>query len=79
MIKHITPTQLKLAQKSFYYKTHTHLEENVFLSSPAPEFSNPRAYKLCKLCGKLSAIEIDKNIEKEIKEVIDKKLLSINK
>jgi hypothetical protein len=78
MIKHITPIQLKLAQKSFYYKTHTHLDENVFLTSPGPGFLNPRAYKLCRLCGKLASIEIDKNIKKEIEEVIEKKVHSMS-
>jgi len=76
MIRYLTLTQLSLAQKKFYYKYHTHLDENVFLSSPGPEFLNPRAYILCKLCGRIKSIEIDKDIKKEIQDVIVKKVLS---
>jgi hypothetical protein len=73
MIKYLAPSQLLLAQKKFYYKYHEHKDESVFMASPSPDFLNPRAYNLCELCGRLKAIEIDKTIEKEIQEVIDKK------
>ncbi len=76
MIKYLTLSQLNLAQKKFYYKYHTHKDENVFMASPGPDFLNPRAYILCELCGRLKSIEIDKNIENEIQEVITKKKLS---
>jgi hypothetical protein len=76
MIKYITSAQLSLAQKSFYYKAHDHLEETVFLSSPGPEFLNRRAYKLCKLCGQLTALEIDQQLDTEINQVLEKKLSS---
>ena len=78
MIKFLTISQLAVAQKKFYYKYHSHVDENVFMSSPAPEFLNPRAYSLCSLCGRLQPLAIDKILEKEIQDVIAKKKLALS-
>ncbi len=78
MIRYLSPSQFTLAQKKFYYKYHAHKDEDVFLSSPSPEFLNPRAYNLCKLCGRIKPLEIDKKLDKEIKKVIAGKILSLN-
>ena len=76
MIKYLSPSQLHLAQKKFYYKYHNHKDETVFMASPSPDFLNPRAYNLCELCGRLKSVEMDKTMKKEIQEIIAKKKLA---
>ncbi len=65
--------QLNLYQKNFYYKQHTCVFENVFMYNPGQEKLNIRAYDLCKLCGQLHSIDINTEMDKEIKAIIDKK------
>jgi hypothetical protein len=70
MIKQITLAELSRYQKNFYYKAHQHLEDNVFLSNLSSE---PRVYKLCRLCGQMTSITANPEIKKEIKAILDKK------
>jgi hypothetical protein len=78
MIKLMTLAELSKFQKNFYYKKHTHIEENVFLYIPGQDLKNTRAYNLCKLCGQMIPITIDDKISKEIKTLVDKKIASMS-
>lgn len=74
MIKHISLAELNEFRKKDDHKTHNHEYENVFLFHPAQGLLNSRAYKLCKLCGKMVQIQIDDKINKEISAIIDRKM-----
>lgn len=73
MIKLISLTQLNLAQKNFFYKQHKCELESVFMYNQGQDVLNIRAYNLCKLCGQLNSLDIDKKMNKEIKAIIEKK------
>lgn len=74
VIKLITLAELARFQKNFYYKRHEHIEENVFLFNGEKDILKTRAYRLCKLCGQMSPLTINKEIAKEIKDIMDKKI-----
>lgn len=79
MIRHITLTELNGIKEKYDHKIHTHKYENVFLFNPGQGLLNSRAYKLCKLCGEMTPLLRDAKLDKEIADIISKKLKSLNK
>lgn len=78
MIRHITPTELNEIKEKYDHKIHAHKYENIFLFSP-PGLLNSKAYKLCELCGEMISLLRNAKIDKEITDIISKKLESLNK